>query len=317
MIQNQVIHQAVSFLLEHRPPALHMVIATRADPPLPLARLRARSDMLEIRMADLRFTLQEAADFLNHTMGLKVTPEDVARITMRTEGWIAGLQMAALSMQKTDDIPWFYHQSHWYTSLHFRLSASKKSLAGKHLKFTVFCFTPPSWTNLSAPLCDALLEGDEESTPTRPSSVILEELEHANLFIIPLDHEQRWYRYHPLFAELLRGYLQQNNPSQIPILHARASAWLEEQGSIAGAIRHSFAASDWEQVVRLISTNIFALLEQNELNSVARQLESLTSETNAARPWLLDWTCLAGCIHRSDELCRTYSKDWRNLRSIV
>src|SRR4030042_4598722 len=102
VIQNQAVHQGISFLLEHRPPALHMVIATRADPPLPLARLRARSDMLELRMADLRFTLQEAADFLNHTMGLKVTPEDVARMYKRTGGWIAGLQMAALSMQNTD-----------------------------------------------------------------------------------------------------------------------------------------------------------------------------------------------------------------------
>jgi LuxR family maltose regulon positive regulatory protein len=107
------------------------------------------------------------------------------------------------------------------------------------------------------------------------------------LFIVPLDHDQRWYRYHPLFAELLRGYLHQNNPDQIPALHTRASAWFEDQGMISEAIRHSFAANDWERIVRLISANIFALLEQNELNSVARQLESLTSEKSSARPWLL------------------------------
>ncbi len=113
------------------------------------------------------------------------------------------------------------------------------------------------------------------ATPSRSSSVILEELEHANLFIIPLDQEQRWYRYHPLFAELLRGYLKLNNADQIPILHSRASAWFEGQGLIPDAIRHSFSAGNWECVVRLISANIFALLEQNELNSVARQLENL------------------------------------------
>ena len=286
LIQNQIVHQSVEFLLEHRPPAFHMVIATRADPPLPLARYRARSEMLELRLADLRFTFQEAADFLNCTMGLKVIPEDVTRITKRTEGWIAGLQMAALSMQNTDDIPGFITDltgTHHYIFDYLieEILGQQSSEIQRFLLFTSIL------EQLTAPLCDALLDSEAESLPTRPSSVILEELEHANLFIIPLDNVQRWYRYHPLFSELLRGYLQQNNADQIPALHNRASVWLEEHGLIPEAIRHLFMAGDWEGVVRLVSANIFALLEQNELNNVARQLDILTSEKTIARPWLL------------------------------
>ena len=286
VIQDQLIHQAVNFLLEHRPEPMRLVIATRADPPLPLARLRARCDMLELRMADLRFTLQEAADFLNHTMGLKVSPVDVSRITQRTEGWIAGLQMAALSMQNTRDVSGFI--TAFTGSHHYIYDYLLEEILGQQSpEIHSFLLNTSILDRLTAPLCDALLDADEESTSTISSSAILENLDHSNLFIIPLDHDQRWYRYHPLFAELLRGYLHQHYPHQIPVLHTRASAWFEEQGMISDAIRHSFAANDWERIVRLISANIFALLEQNELNSVARQLENLTSEKSSARPWLL------------------------------
>jgi LuxR family maltose regulon positive regulatory protein len=286
LIQNQFVHQAVEFLLEHRPPALQMVIITRADPPLPLARYRARSDMVELRLSDLRFSLLEAADFLNHTMGLKVTPEDVTRITKRTEGWIAGLQMAALSMQNTDDIPSFI--TNLTGTHHYIFDYLIEEILGQQSpEIHRFLLYTSILDQLTAPLCDALLEREAESPPTRPSSVILEELEHANLFIIPLDNEQRWYRYHPLFSDLLRGYLKQNNAEKIPILHNRASVWLEEHGLIPEAIRHLFVADDWEGVVRLVSANIFALLEQNELSSVARQLDILVREKIIARPWLL------------------------------
>ncbi len=286
VIQNQFVHQVLIFLLEHRPEPAHLIISTRADPPLPLARLRARSDMLEIRQIDLRFTDQEAADFLNHTMGLNVSSEDVARVTKRTEGWIAGLQMAALSMQNTNDVSGFI--TAFTGSHHYVFDYLLEEILGRQSpEIHRFLVYTSILDQLTAPLCDALLEGDDESTITRPSSVMLEELEHANLFIVPLDHEQRWYRYHPLFGELLRGSLQQNNVSLIPILHTRASKWYEAQEMIPDAIRHSFAAADWERVVGLISANIFALLEQNELSNVARQIEHLTSEKSVARPWLL------------------------------
>ncbi len=286
VIQNQDVHHLISYLVEHIPSKFHLVLGTRADPPLPLSKLRARSDMLELRMADLRFTFQEASNFLTHTMGLQISSVDVTSITKRTEGWIAGLQMAALSMQNADDVSGFitsFTGSHHYIFDYLLEEILRRQTSEIHR----FLLYTSILEHLTAPLCDALLEGDEETPPKRSSSVILEELEHANLFIVPLDHEQRWYRYHPLFAELLRGYLKQNSSIKISILHARASAWFEEQGSISDALRHSFAASDWEQIVRLVSANIFALLEQNELNSVARRFEILLSEKNKARPWLL------------------------------
>lgn len=282
IIETQTIHDGLSFLLEHAPHNFHLVIATRADPPLPLARLRARSEMLELRLADLCFSLQEATDFLNHTMGLQISAEDVARITIRTEGWIAGLQIAALSMQNTDDISGFitaFTGSHYYIFDYLL----EEILGRQSAEIRRFLLNTSILDQLTAPLCEALLEGEE----TRSSSVILEELNHSNLFIVPLDHEHRWYRYHSLFVELLRGYLQQNNAGQIPILHARASDWFEKQGLIPDAIRHSLASGDWERVIRLISANVFALLEQSELNTVAKQLDSLTSEKSRARPWLL------------------------------
>jgi LuxR family maltose regulon positive regulatory protein len=320
VIQNQVVHQAVSFLLEHRPLALQLVIATRADPPLPLARLRARSEMLELRLTDLRFTNQEAADFLNRTMGLKITTEDVARITRRTEGWIAGLQMAALSMQNTNDVSSFittFTGSHHYVFDYLLEEIISRQSPEIHR----FLLYTSILDQLTASLCDALLEEDEDATPSRPSSVILEELEHANLFIIPLDQEQRWYRYHPLFAELLRGYLKLNNADQIPILHSRASAWFEGQGLIPDAIRHSFSAGNWECVVRLISANIFALLEQNELNSVARQLENLTNKKSQARPWLLvgrAWlAAYTGQMSAVDPILKMVETEISNLNSEV
>lgn len=286
VIQEQLIHAALNFILEHRPESFRLVIATRADPPIPLARLRARCDMLELRMADLRFTPQETADFLSSTMGLKVSSEDVARLTMRTEGWIAGLQMAALSMQNTRDVSGFI--AAFTGSHHYIFDYLLGEILGQQSpEIHRFLLYTSILDQLSAPLCDAVLEADKGFTTTRSSASILEQLEHSNLFIIPLDHEQRWYRYHPLFSELLRTYLQNNNPSVLPLLHNQASNWYEEQGMVSDAIRHSFAVNDWERVVRLISANVFALLEQNELTSVARQLESLTKENSSARPWLL------------------------------
>jgi LuxR family maltose regulon positive regulatory protein len=286
VIQDQAVHQAVSFLLENRPKTLHLVIATRADPPFPLSRLRARSAMFELRMADLRFKTQEAADFLTHTMGLKISAEEVTLITRRTEGWIAGLEMAALSMQNLEDVSGFINtftgnQHYIYDYLLGEILSHQSSEIQRFLLYTSIL------DQFCAPLCDTLMAGDKKSCSAPPSTIILQELEHSNLFIIPLDHEQQWYRYHPLFTELLRSHLQHKYQDQLQFLHMRASAWFESQGMISEAIRHSFAVNDWERIVRLVSANVFALLEQNELTSLSRQLENLSHEVSAARPWLL------------------------------
>jgi LuxR family maltose regulon positive regulatory protein len=286
VIRNQEVHEAVHFLIENRPQSLHLIISTRADPPLQLAKIRARLAMLEIRIADLRFTDQEASSFLEHTMGLNVSDVDVVRITQRTEGWIAGLQIAALSMRNSTDIPGFITT---LTGTHHYIFdyLLEEILVKQTPEIQLFLLYSSILDQMTAPLCDALLAGFELSDSIPGSSTILEELEHANLFIIPLDQEHRFYRYHPLFVELLRSYLQRKEPHQIPILNGLASNWFESQGMFADAIRHSFMANDWNRVVELISTNIFALLEQNELTGVARQIDSLTKEKSHALPWLL------------------------------
>lgn len=283
-IESQSIHQGVTFLLDHAPSNFHLAIITRADPPLPLARLRARSQMLEIRQSDLCFSTFETTEFLKHTMGLDISAEDTVRLTQRTEGWIAGLQMAALSMQNADDVSGFVATltgSHHYI-FDYLLEEVLERQAPEIRRFLLHTSI---LDQLTAPLCDAIIEAGDEST-SHSSDVILERLEDTNLFIIALDHERRWYRYHALFVELLRNYLGQKDPDQISVLHTRASIWFESQGSIAEAIHHALMAGNWERVVALISTNIFALLEQNELSAVARQLDHIASEKSLARPWL-------------------------------
>jgi LuxR family maltose regulon positive regulatory protein len=285
LIQNQVVHQVVGFLLEHRSPPFHLIIATRADPPLPLAKLRARSEMLEIRQADLCFSITEASDFLSQTMGLNILSEDVARITARTEGWIAGLQMAALSMQNIEDISGFITTltgNHRYI-FNYLL---EEVLERQPPEIRHFLLCTSILDQLSAPLCDALFTESGDTLPTGSSSVILDRLERTNLFIIPLDHEHRWYRYHSLFADLLQAYLKQKDAGRLTDLHNRASTWFQGQGRIADAIRHALMVGNWERVAWMISANVFALLEQNELNTVARQLDHQTGQNNLARPWI-------------------------------
>jgi LuxR family transcriptional regulator, maltose regulon positive regulatory protein len=285
VIKNQTVHQVISFLLEHRPKALHLAIATRADPPLALSRMRGRSQLVEVRLADLRFTDQEAAEFLAHTMGLQVTKEDAARMTNRTEGWIAGLQMAALSLQGVDKLPSEIHtvsgnQRYIFDYLLDEILTRQAPEIKQFLLYTSIL------DHLTGSLCDAVLRDGSDTTARPTSIVILEELERTNLFIMHLDADHHWYRYHALFAELLQGYLQEYEAHQIPILHSRASAWYERQGMIEKAIQHALLAGDGEQVLRLISANVFALLEQSGLNTVISQLDRLTGLEGQAYAWL-------------------------------
>lgn len=285
VIQNQLVHDVVSFLLEHRSASFHLIIATRADPPLSLAKFRARAEMLEVRQADLCFSVQEAAEFLNQVMGLQISSEDVVRVTERTEGWIAGLQMAALSMQNTEDISGFITALSG-THHHIFDYLLEEILERQPPEIRRFLLYTSILDQFTVSLCDALLIDGTQDPLSQPSRKILEELERNNLFIQLLDHERLWYRYHTLFAELLRGYLYRTHANHIPELHVDASVWFEEQGLIPDAIHHALAASEWERVARLISANVFALLEQRELNTVIRQLDSLTGDESRNEPWL-------------------------------
>src|SRR6266487_4558969 len=210
VITNEYIHRALSFLLEHLPPRMHLVLATREDPPLPLAQLRGRDDLLELRATDLRFTQEEAATFLREVMGLPLSTEESALLQARTEGWITGLQLAAFSL------------------LEEVLNRQSEAVQDFLLQTCIL-------DRLSAPLCDAVREQGG-------SQVLLDFLERANLFLVALDDKGHWYRYHRLFAEALRQRLLQTAPALVPELHLRASRWYEQHGLFAETVSHGLAA---------------------------------------------------------------------------
>jgi LuxR family transcriptional regulator, maltose regulon positive regulatory protein len=253
VIEAQAVDHVLTFLLDHLPPQMHLVIATREDPSLPLARLRVRGQLTELRAADLRFTPAEAADFLNQVMGLNLSAEDIAALETRTEGWIAGLQLAALSMQGHQDAAGFIQS--FTGSHHFILDyLVEEVLHQQSESIQTFLLRTSILDRLCGPLCDAVLRD-----PSVSGQATLEYLEHANLFIVPLDSERRWYRYHHLFADLLRQRLRRSSPllsgrelGGVDELHRRASQWYEHNGSPDNAIRHALAAEDFERAATLV-----------------------------------------------------------------
>jgi LuxR family maltose regulon positive regulatory protein len=278
LIDSQTIHEALTYLIAHLPANVHLVMTTRVDPPLPLARLRARDKLTELRANDLRFTADEVAAFLTQVMGLNLSAEEVAAIEMRTEGWIAGLQIAALSMQNHDDISGFIRA----------FSGSHRHILG-YLADEVLSQRPKGTLNfllqtsildrLCGPLCD-VVTGDSGG------QAILESLERANLFITPLDNESRWYRYHHLFAEVLQARLRQNHPDLPVELHRRASEWYETHDLIAEAVQHALAAGELDQAARLIGRQRWALLGRGEANILHRWLDELPVGLLRERPGL-------------------------------
>ncbi|MGC9357620.1 MAG: LuxR C-terminal-related transcriptional regulator [Anaerolineae bacterium] len=283
------VHKSVAFLLEHLPPTLHLVIATRADPPLPIARLRARGELTEIRQADLLFTTEEAAAFLQKIMGLKLSPEDVKALTERTEGWIAGLQMAAVSMRQRDDLGAFvraFAGSHRYVMDYLM----EEVLQRQTPDVQAFLIQTSILEQLSAPLCDAVFFQRERAG----SQAILEYLEQANLFVTPLDEHRTWYRYHRLFADLLQRQLSQHYPRQIVDLHRRASAWYEGEGQVPESIEHALAAGDFERVASLLEQVTEHLLMRSEVVTLRMWLDALPDRVLCRHPdlcanhaWLL------------------------------
>jgi LuxR family maltose regulon positive regulatory protein len=278
LIEDQTIHDALSFLLEHQPPQLHLVIATREDPLLPLARLRAKDQLTELRAGDLRFIYSETADFLNRVMGLDLSVEDIIALEGRTEGWIAGLQLAAISMRGHTDAFSFIQSF-----------AGSNRLVLDYLIEEVLNQQPPEVQNflmqtavlnrLTGALCDAVT-GQEDG------QAILEILERTNIFIIHLDSERRWYRYHHLFADLLQQRLYQTRPEEIPTLHSRASEWYEHHGFVDEAIEHALRCGDFERAVNLIEVNIDALWGLGEHRKLHRWLDELPEDLLLSKPSL-------------------------------
>jgi LuxR family maltose regulon positive regulatory protein len=283
-ISSQTVHAQVAFLLEHCPKTFHLLIATRSDPPLPLARLRARGRMVELRAADLRFTETEAAQFLNDVMGLHLDTGSVAVLKERTEGWIAGLQMAALSIRDRKDVPGFI-EGFSGTNRYILDYLLEEVLARQSPEIQRFLLYTSILERLTAPLCDAVLANDESFKSQ--SASILEYLERANLFLVPLDDERIWYRYHHLFADLLRTQLQKSLGAQgVAQLHVRASDWHAQNGSILEAIHHASMASDDERVERFIEQHYMEMVNRGEMSSMRFWAGKLSKELVYSRPWL-------------------------------
>ncbi|MBV6449852.1 MAG: HTH-type transcriptional regulator MalT [Anaerolineales bacterium] len=282
-IDSQSVDQALSFLVERQPPQMHLVIATREDPSLPLARLRSRNQLNELRAADLRFTPAEAAEFLNQIMRLNLSAEDIAALESRTEGWIAGLQMAALSMQGITDTAGFIQS--FTGSHHFVLDyLMEEVLQRQSESVQAFLLRTSILDRMCGDLCDTVLL----DTPV-PGQETLEYLEHANLFIVPLDSERRWYRYHHLFGDLLRKRLGQNLSAEgIAELHIRASEWHENNNLLLDAFRHAAGANDIERAERLviIKGGRMPLYSLPVVTAILDWLDSLPNIVLDARPWL-------------------------------
>ena len=249
VIESRPVDDAITFLLEHLPPPMHLVVATRSDPNIPLARYRAQGQLTELRDTSLRFNNPEASGFLNEMMGLNLSEEDITALKTRTEGWPVGLQLAALSIQSHQDKGNFIKDFRGSNRLIVDylleevLLAQPKSVQQFLLKTSIL-------DRLTGPLCDALLQN--ESHPP-DSQMMLENLEQQNLFVIPLDDQRHWYRYHRLFADLLRYRLKgQSDSTSLANLHRQAGKWYGENGFIDEAVEHMLAASDFEQAARFI-----------------------------------------------------------------
>lgn len=295
VIDAKPIDHILTFLVEHLPPQMHLVIATREDPQLPLARLRVRGQLTELRVSDLRFTPSEAAEFLNQRMGLNLSAEDITALEVRTEGWIAGLQLAAISLQGHKDATSFIKS--FTGSHHFVLDyLVEEVLQQQSESVQTFLLRTSILDRLCGPLCDAVL-----IDPSASGQQTLAYLEHANLFIVPLDNERRWYRYHHLFADLLRQRLHQSTASHkgdemggVDELHRRASAWYEDKGLELEAFHHATAANDVEHAERLIEGKGMPLHFRGAVAPVLNWLKSLPTTVLDDHPSL--WTAYASVL---------------------
>jgi LuxR family transcriptional regulator, maltose regulon positive regulatory protein len=291
-IDARPVDDAVAFLLEHMPPRLHLVIVTREDPRLPLPRMRARGQLTELRAADLRFTLDEVAEFLNDVMDLKLSAGDLAVLEARTEGWIAGVQMAALSMRGRQDLHGFI-QAFAGDDRYIVDFLVEEVLQRQPEQIRSFLLQTSILTRLSGPLCDAV-------TGRNDSRAVLESLERGNLFVIPLDDKRHWFRYHHLFADVLQARAIAEQPGEIPVHHRRASQWFEQHGLPSEAIRHAVAAGDFERAADLVELASHAMLATRQDETFLGWLRSLPDEQVRKRPVLSVYYALALLSHDLD-----------------
>jgi LuxR family transcriptional regulator, maltose regulon positive regulatory protein len=278
VIDTRDVQDGMAFLLDHLPARLHVVIASRADPSLPLARLRARGELVETRAAELRFTPDEAAAYLNEMMGLELTAQDVTALEERTEGWIAALQLAALSMQGREDVAGFI--AGFAGDDRYVVDYLVEEVVQRQSdRVQAFLLQTSILDRLSGPLCDAVTGQDG-------GRAMLEALDRGNLFLVPLDDRRRWYRYHHLFADVLHARLLDEQPDHVPDLHRRASAWYAQNGEQSVAIRHALAAEDFVRAADLVELAIPTMRRDRQEATAREWLEALPDELIRCRPVL-------------------------------
>ena len=279
LITDQAVHTAFTSLLEHLPAQLRVVLSTRVDPPFPLSRLRARSQLLEVRTEQLRCSESEVADFLREIVGVELSANGVQQVASRTGGWLAGLRMLDLSLQRREGS--FSGQDEVIRSHHHILDyLTEEVLRQQSPAIQHFLLHTSMLERLTAPLCDAVLEQSG-------SQQVLEALKRANLFLISLDSQRRWYRYHPLFAEVLRFWLEREDPEAVEGLHLRASGWYAEHGHFEEAVEHAIRAHAWQRVADFIEAEMRTSNESRWEPAILRQwLEQLPPEVVHARPRL-------------------------------
>ena len=308
VIERTDVHEAVTFALDHLPPRLHVVLATRADPPLPLSRLRARGELVEIRATDLRFTSDEAEAYLNGTMGLHLTGADIGALGARTEGWIAALQLAALSLQGRDDAASFI-AAFAGDDRHLLDYLVDEVLGRQPDDIRDFLLDTAVLERLTAALCDAVTGRDD-------SRAVLETLDRMNLFLVPLDHRREWFRYHHMFRDVLRVRLLDTRPGVAAGLHRRASDWFADHGEATAAITHATAAGDIERAADLMELAFPQVRRTRQELQWLGWMQMLPSQVLRARPVLsvaaAGVLMSAGDFDRVDELLETAER-WLRL----
>jgi LuxR family maltose regulon positive regulatory protein len=313
LIQNKEIHFALESLIMLAPPRLHLVILTRSDPPLELARMRVTGILVEVRIEHLRFSIQEAGSFLQQSAGVQLSEEDVVLLNERTEGWIAGLQMAAISLRGHKDATAFvaaFAGSHRYVFDYLL----EQVLNRQSLEVREFLLKTSVLERFSAPLCNAVAETGGAAQG------ILDNLERSNLFLVPLDDERGWYRYHNLFSDLLRLMLEQTHPELEAELHNRACRWFEAQGMVPEALHHAISSGDMQLVAHITSSNVLVLVENDEVVPILQKIDSLPPGEMITLPWLgiaRAWVLGAGQIHKSHQMLDDVEKNVKNAPETV
>ena len=278
VIRAEPIHSALAFLLEHLPPQAHFVIGSRIDPPLPLPRLRVQGQVTELGAPELRFEPEEAAAFLNESIGLSLCAEEVSALEERTEGWIAALQLAALAMRGREDASAFI-SAFGGSNRHVFDYLAEEVLDAQPEEGRTFLLETSVLERMCGPLCDTVTNRED-------GQATLARLERANLFVVPLDDERHWYRYHHLFSGFLRERLRQEHPEGVPELHLRASRWHERNGTMSEAVSYALAAKDFERAADLVERSIKTTLGRGGHVTLIRWLESLPEEVIRSRPRL-------------------------------